>query len=265
MKNKLLLFLCLINIVIINSQTLSICGEGVINSLITNTSTPVYQTSGNFCDKVYDRFGNKYNLEDVEVNTGSGVNSKIVSPIVSCTAGYFKVFFANNSGMEIFSNPTHASRRAVICQVLNDISGFINSSFAVATPSVYVNILVDDILNYAPTSFSTGVLGLASSYYVAPQSPFSANPGVADGQIYKTITSEKDAYNGVISPLSLLNPSSTSFYHGLMAFNFYNASVNWNYNMGINCPSGIYDLYSVALHEISHALGFTSLISNSGV
>ncbi|MDX2174600.1 MAG: T9SS type A sorting domain-containing protein [Bacteroidota bacterium] len=266
MKNKLLLFFCLTCAIGIKAQTVSICGEGIVNSQVANTITPTYQTSGNFCDKVFDRFGNQYNFEDIEVNTGGGVNTKVVSPSISCTAGYFKVFFANNSGMEIFSNTTHADRRAVICQVLKDLSGFINNSFYVPTPSVYVNILVDDISFYAPGTSTSAVLGIASSYYVAPLNPSSPNPGVVENQIYKTITSEQDAYYGVASPLNLLNTGSSSLYHGFMAFNFNNTSlVNWNDNMGIVCPATNFDLYTVALHEITHALGFASLISGSGV
>ncbi len=51
----------------------------------------------------------------------------------------------------------------------------------------------------------------------------------------------------------------------MMAFNFSNPGILWHTNLGGPTSAGLYDLYSVALHEVTHALGFASLINFNGL
>ena len=222
-------------------------------------------TPGGIMDTVFDRFGKKHFVGDLQINlegrhVGGGA---MVSSVTSCTAGMFAVFFANGSGMENTTNPTHAARRQVVCEVLSNISGLLgyNSFYP---NSALVNILVDDITPYvAPFSPNfSGVLGLSTGFYAVPWNPASQNPGISENLIQKTIKSRVDAWTNVISPV--VPVFGNGFYHGLMAFNFSNSSINWNSAISSTAASTQYDLYSIVLHEMTHVLGFATLIDING-
>jgi Secretion system C-terminal sorting domain/Periplasmic copper-binding protein (NosD) len=156
--------------------------------------------------------------------------------------------------------PNDDARRAVVCQVFEDLAQFITP----ANPNTPVNIWVRDIgLTGAPAN----ALGGASSFYIYPAG--AGAQGILDGAVWQTIQSGHDAYTNVVSPLVSQNQQIGSvFYHGMMAFNFTN--FNWQTDLTTpiaNIPGGAngnYDLYSVVLHEITHALGFASLIFQDG-
>jgi len=224
-----------------------------------------YLTPGGLMDTVFDRFGKKHVVKDLQIKSngkqiGSGAQ---VSSIVTCTAGMFVVYYANGSGMESTTNPVHATRRQTVCEVLSNISGLLgyNSSYP---SSALVKILVDDISPYtSPFSPSTsGVGGLASAFYVIPWNPSSPYPGISENIIEKTIKSRVNGWNNIISPV--LPIAGNGFYHGILAINFSNPSFNWNSGISATASSSQFDLYSVVLHEITHALGFASLISANG-
>lgn len=107
-------------------------------------------------------------------------------------------------------------------------------------------------------------MGLASSFYVLPGVTPSIG-GIADNEIYKTITSGFDSYTGVAAPLFSTSTSSggSAYYHGMLAFNFSNPAINWETNMSATSTT-LFDLYTVALHELVHALGNASLINDLG-
>jgi hypothetical protein len=55
------------------------------------------------------------------------------------------------------------------------------------------------------------------------------------------------------------------FYHANITFNFWNPNLTpWNLDCQNSTSGGQKDLYTVALHEITHALGFSSLITANG-
>lgn len=218
-------------------------------------------------DNVFDRYGKKIPLSDLLIDKKGG-GTKAVGPL--CSSGYFDLYFEVGSGMEGNSSIEQA-RRAVICQVFSDIAQFIQTP----NPNIHVNILVkninpvlngyDPITNPNPAA-SSGVLGLATSYYVLPSLGPNIIGGIADNEIWKTINSGFDSYTNVASPLSS-TPSSNNgsgYYHGMVALNFNNPSFNWHLDLSQNTSNGLYDLYSVILHEVTHALGFTSLINVNG-
>lgn len=222
-------------------------------------------TPGENLDKVFDRFGTEYKLDDLRIKPattppkgGERLDEVVVPAQLLCSPGMFNIYFEQGSGCEQNAFPDNA-RRAVICQVFTDLSNFI----VPADPDVKVNILVKNIENVASYPGNTGILGLATSFYTVP-----ANPGVSgilDGQVWKTINSGVDAYTNVASPLITQGPTASgAFYHGMMAFNFRNASTIWHTDLTTATAPNTYDLYSTALHEMTHALGFASLISASG-
>lgn len=227
------------------------------------------QTSinGSF-DKVFDRYGKEYNLEDLRITKKDG--SGTPKNLLLCSTGYFDVYFEAGSGME-GGSLTEAARRNVLCQVFSDLSQFI----ATPIPTVKVNILVRNInpflqgynANSNPNpAASSSVMGLATGFYVVPTGAPTYG-GIVDNEIWKTINSGVDSYTDVAAPLASTAPTSSNgnFYHGMVAFNFNNPGlINWHTALNQLAPSSLCDLYTVALHEITHALGFASLIDVTG-
>jgi hypothetical protein len=243
-----------------------------ITTVQTHAQEKEFITPTGVFDTVYDRFGDKHAVKDLAItfnsstgtattNTGKGLGaSSQVNALTMCSAGFFDVYFANGSGMET-NTASHIARRNTVCHVLENISGLLN--WANWNSATRVNILIDDIGNYIGGPSTSGVLGVASSYYVCPNQPFSNIPGMVHSQVEKTILSKKDAWINVIS--APMSQSSTLYYHGFMAFNFYNTSYIWqaNYATQLASPTEI-DLYTIVLHEMTHQLGFASLIGRTG-
>jgi hypothetical protein len=221
-------------------------------------------TPGGAFDTLYSNYGSKHALKDILIDTNTyikGGSSYKAASLLCTSAGYFNVYFETGSGMEGTST-TDINRRNVICQLLTDISAFIQP----ANSTVRVNIWVRNINNIVPNASTSGVLGLATSYYALPLGAPSFG-GIADNEIWKTINSGTDSYTNLVSPLTTGTTTlSTSgqYFHGYMAFNFTNPSFNWNTDLTVLNPSGYFDLYSIALHEMTHALGFASLIYYDG-
>jgi hypothetical protein len=218
-------------------------------------------------DNVFDRYGKKIPLSDLLIDKKGG-GTKSIGPL--CSSGYFDLYFEVGSGME-GNSPIELARRAVVCQVFSDLSQFIETP----NPSIHVNILIKNIntelSGFNPTTnpnpaASSNVLGLATSYYVLPSLGPNIIGGIADNEIWKTINSGIDSYTNVASPLSSTSSSNngSGYYHGMVALNFNNPSINWHLNLSQNTSNGLYDLYSVILHEVTHALGFASLINVNG-
>ncbi|MGQ0829106.1 MAG: T9SS type A sorting domain-containing protein [Bacteroidota bacterium] len=226
-----------------------------------STASQVLTPDGVF-DNIFDKDGNKYMLEKLLIQDPQG-NTRAST---TCTPGYFRAFFDPGSGME-GSSTSETDRRNVICQVLTDISAFLPAPAGspLASGTLKINIWVRDISQIVANPGTTGVLGLATSFYVIPSGAPTFG-GIADNEIYKTLTSGFDSYTNVASPLISTNQGgngSGAYYHGMMAFNFSNPSINWETNM-TNTSTSLYDLYTVALHEITHALGIASLIDFNG-
>jgi hypothetical protein len=219
-------------------------------------------------DKVFNRFGDKMNLEDLLIDKNGDGTTKALGPL--CSSGYFDLYFEVGSGME-GNSAIELARRAVVCQVFSDLSQFIQTP----NPNVHVNILIKNINSelpgYNPISnpnpaASSNVAGLASAYYAVPSAPTPLVGGIADNEIWKTINSGIDSYTNFVSPLIIKGGNSNNYgiYHGYLAINFNNLTINWHSDLSQSTSTGLYDLYSVVLHEVTHALGFASLIKVNG-
>ncbi len=203
-------------------------------------------------ETVYDKEGQKYSLNDIVIND-SGIDILQRTNLVSCSStSYFNLYFEVGSGMENISDPVHNARRAVVCKVFEDLSNFINSPLT--TSGNKVNIIIK---NFANENVPSDVLGLASSFYIAPSNLANPLSGILDGEIWKTIHLGIDSYTNVSNVTNAL-------YHGKVAFNFNNSNIQWHTNLTSNAPSNLYDLYTVVLHEVTHALGFNSFINQNG-
>jgi len=222
-------------------------------------------------EKVFDHYGNSYKLSDIVIDKkkdSKGNFSRSTDP-TPLTCGYYNIYFETGSGMEDSSNIVHMQRRNVLCQVLTDLSNFINSPLSTNGLNNKVNIWVRNINNIiTPPNTPNGVLGLASSFYTMPYNTTSGFGGIIDNEIWKTIHLGKDSYTNVISPLTsngINSGQSGVFYHGMMAFNFSDVAISWNTNLTLASFPNKYDLYSVILHEMTHALGVDSLIDSNGI
>lgn len=222
---------------------------------------------GGYFDNVYDRFGNKYALGEIAIDDGlryasiKELNDKHTPSslvVATCTSGHFRLYLDNSSGMENFaSDPVHAARLNVLCKVLQDLSAFIQSPLS--TTGNKVNIWVR---NPASTGATGGVLGLATPFYYVPG--IASVSGIADNMAWITINSGNDAFTNVISPLVVSGGgvSGATFFHGQISFNF--SGTTFHTDLATPPAAGKYDLYTVALHECMHMLGFASHISANG-
>ncbi|WP_298118244.1 T9SS type A sorting domain-containing protein [Flavobacterium sp.] len=241
-------------------------GQNLPNGIETNLSP------NGVLENVFDHYGNKYKLTDIvvgkEIKDENGQILRSTNPL-PMTCGYFNLYFEDGCGMENTSIASHMARRAVVCQVFTDLSNFINTPLTTNGLNNKVNIWVRNINNIVPPESSSDVLGLASSFYSMPYNTTAGFGGIVDNEIWKTIHTGVDSYTNVVSPLvssAISSGTSGIFYHGMMAFNF-NATtppINWNTNLSITSFPDLYDLYSVVLHEVTHSLGFASLISSTG-
>jgi len=216
-------------------------------------------------DKVFDHYGNSYNLSDIMINKDSrGRDNLKTTNSTPFSCGYYNLYFETDSGMENTSNPIHVARRDVLCRVLTDLSNFINSPLTTNGLNNKVNIWVRDINNVVPPEYINQALGAASSFYTVPGVPNFDFGGIVDNEIWKTIHLGKDSYFGIFFPLQTNNNGQPQFYHGMMTFNFYSPDIEWNTSLTSTSFPDKYDLYTVILHEMIHALGFESLIDSNG-
>lgn len=239
--------------------SLSVFSQGKV----VKRNEETYLTPDGLMEDIYDNLGNKLTLYDIKIVPQTVLKSgEIITNTLLCSPGMFDLYFETGSGMENTADATQNARRAVVCKVFEDMSAFVNHP-----ASTRIRIWVRNI---ASGNTPAGVLGYATAFYNLPVSNSSALNttlnfgGIADSEVWKTIHTGLDSYTNLILPLESNNAAATNvFYHGMMAFNF-GSSYTWNTNLTIDAPAGIYDLYSVVLHEVTHSLGFASLINYNG-
>lgn len=219
--------------------------------------TPVYSPEGKM-ETVFDRFGYKYTLDDVRNTpkkhnkTGTSLRSNLL-----CSPGIFNLYFEAGCGAD-GGSATAIARRAVFCQVFQDVSDMIQTPLK--SNGGKVNIWIRNITQMQ--GYSNSHLGLASGFYNLPGTPNIINEGIADNEIWKTIHAGADSYTNTVNPIFSNDGQSLNFYHGVIGINF--AVYPLNTNLNSSATASQYDLYSVLLHEITHTLGFNSLIGPTG-
>lgn len=228
---------------------------------------PYYLSPNGLMDNIFDQYGNKYKLSDIKIEYERTIDNVLSRNEMLCSSGMFELYFETGSGMEDTSNATHNARRAVVCQVFQDLSDFINSPLKNPDNFTRVKIWVRNINSVVDSP--NGVLGSATSFFNVPYNSTVNFGGIADNEIWKTIHAGVDSYINVAAPVVSGSDAIGSgiYYHGLMAFNFNtnnSPAINWNTDLSVNPPTGQHDLYTVVLHEVTHALGIASLIDENG-
>jgi hypothetical protein len=205
----------------------------------------------------YDRFGNKYSLNDLAISnnriSSSGSVTSAGTTSLYCTAGYFNLYYEAGSFFDPSANP---GRIDVLCEMFSNLSGFILSPLTTSSTTPKVNI-------YCGTSTNTtGLLAQAGAFYVMPSaSSFYAQSGFIESQVFKTIVSGQDAYQNLPSQY-FTNSAPTNFFHGEILASP-SGTINWNFGLTAPTASTDIDAYSVFFHEAIHLLGFASLINSN--
>ena len=234
--------------------------EGGGNLLMANTNPDSLEVI------VLDRFGNQLTTKDKTAMNLNRDGEEL------CTCGdldpaidtdFFEIVFENDP--DIVGFDVNPDMMITICQVFRDLAVLIqqqNPNPCNLDPVPEPENVIIRIKEILKADLGSGiVLANASSRYIVPAIADEAvHTGIIDGEVWNVIN------RGQASQLFQLS-SETS--HGYVNVNFH-SSINWfadtDFNVGSNnAPNTVeHDLYSVILHEAIHALGFASLISETG-
>jgi len=242
--------------------TLSLCLTSMVFAQKTSIRGAEHLSPSGKLDTVFDRFGNKYALGQIAIDDGLRKTTTAEEPSAtipsSCSSGYFRMYLETGCGFD-GADPASVARLHVLCQVLNDLSQLINSPCTATGQKI--NIWVKNISSMGGPS---GALGVASSFFTVPYSTTAS--GIADNTVWVTANSGIDAYKNVTACITSpggIYGSGPTYYHGQMAFSCA-PSIHWHTDLSTPPAAGEYDLYTVALHEMMHALGFLSLVDHNG-
>jgi hypothetical protein len=234
-------------------------------------TSDVYYTPNGALDRVFDTNGTAYKLSEIEVAKPHVLkNGTATSSTLLCSSGIFELYFETGSGMEIVGNASHDLRRSILCQAFQDLSDFINTPLKNSGNTTKIKFW---IRNPTALNMPANAGGAASSFYSFPTYSFAISSqtsginGIVDNEIWKTIHTGVDSYSNTVFPI-VTTTTTSGFYHGWASFNF-NGTVDWNleynkYNAATAYPLNYIDFYSTIIHEVSHALGFNSLIGYNG-
>ncbi len=213
-------------------------------------------------DTVFDRFGNKYGMRDIMIDTISRHQSDgrfAPNNQMLCTSsGYFNLWFENGSG---FQNNQLAVND--LCQMFSDLSQFVQRP----SGGEPINIWIRDPRNLnIPPAIANTWGGLAISFYNLPTRRPSTFSGIAENEMWKSINSGTNSYSSTVLPLSQsggsANITSGAIAHAIIAFRF-TGGISWHYSPQPPNNNAA-DFYTVALHEFTHCLGFGTLMERTG-
>lgn len=250
-----------------------ICFFGLILCYSQQNPSSINYTPDGIFDNVYDKDGNIYHLSDIVAGRTIVSKSTTTANVLLCTAGIFELYFETGSGMENTAISAHNQRRAILCQAFQDISDFINTPLKNSGNTNKVKIWIRNPATLTP-AMPAAAAGAASAFYNLPifaaslpaqGLPFTS--GIVDNEVWKTIHTGTNSFNNTVFPIISIQ-NNTGFYHGWASFNFA-GTVNWNinynqYNAATGYVANSTDFYTTIVHEVTHALGFNSLLNYNG-
>ncbi len=202
---------------------------------------------------VFDRFGKTYSVNDLKIpliQQFSTKNSNITSTqYIDC--GYFRLHLDVLCGFDQ-QTAIDANKRIILQKVFTDVSNFVNSPLTANGNKVNIRIV-----NPITANLPQGVLGFGTSVYTTPTNFNSNNANaVLDNEVWKTIHLGIDSFSGNNIYNSTTN---NNFYHGSLGLSK-DPGIDWNTSLTNASTANQFDLYSTILHEVTHLLGFESLI-----
>lgn len=245
-----------------------------------NNNEEILSSPEGLFDKVVDSYGNTFNLTEIIAGkTYLDKNSVPSTNVLLCTSGIFALYFESGCGMEIVGNLLHDKRRAIVCQAFQDYSDFINTPLKNIGNTNKVRIWIRNFNNISPSMQLSGSSASAGFYNLPINITNSTSTGagtgvntnirggIADNEVWKTINTGVNSYQNTALPITS-NSFGMDFYHGLISLNFTQVP-NWNYdfskyNVATGFINGDFDVYGTVAHEITHILGFNSLMYYTG-
>ena len=223
---------------------------GAISPPPVDTTSPVI---------AYDRFGNTYTINQISFVPpgGAGLAPTPTRAYDDCgcddsnigiNTGYFDIWFEDCrfDTDEGFDDPTLGiDRRRVVCQVFAELANLIQVGNGGCGGEQTVNVQIVPSSDDTPITISlldNNLGGVGSAYY------FEREYGLAHGLPWTIINSGE-------VPVEF----EGNMFHGTIRINFDSPTIDWHLGLPPNNPpAGEDDLYSVAMHEALHMLGFAS-------
>jgi len=193
--------------------------------------------------KTFDRFGNYYPAKELEVNSNCGCENG---------SGIFELTFqdvCSNRNYGFNDEEIGLARQEVVCRMFRDLSVLLNPDNMI--PENLVNIEIRLSNGDGVNAMEDTDIAVASPIYYGA----GYDDGIIDGLVERAIQTKLNPYIG-FGNLDILQES----FHGFARFNFEDFEFYLNNENWISNPTGDKDLYSAALHEAFHLLGFASLI-----
>jgi hypothetical protein len=180
---------------------------------------------------IYDRFGNTYTSAELSIKTN----------LATCDGGHFELFFDGNFSQD---------EQNIICQAFKDISAEI-LLLPVVPPATNPKAKV----SITKSALGAQIHAAASPFY--DNSNVNCEKNVENNYVWRSLYVKNDL-------------KSNKVYDGVLYFNSdYGTTTtpkafNWHTNLTTNPPANYLDLYTIALHEALHIVGFASSINNNG-
>ncbi len=242
-----------------------------LNAQVTSGINASLSPEGIF-DNVTDRFGTVYKLKDIKIKNNNFIENRRNQNFLY-QAGIFSLYLEPGCGMDNSTISIQNQRRSILIQAFQDMSDFIITPLKNIGNTQKVKIWIRNPANLNP-AMPNNAAGVASGYYNLPIANIAVGTqgldtrgGIIDNEIWKTINSGKNSFEGTVYPVIGTVPNN-DLYHGWASFNFA-PTVNWNldynkFNSATGFVPNSIDLYTTVIHELMHALGFGSLIGSSG-
>ncbi len=274
---------------------LLLCLLGFIANSVFGQDDAVQMSIDGLYERVYDRFGTSYALEDLIVKpeqpSGFSVNrgGTPISLDGPCLAGNdFELYFELGSGFhsldtEVNGLPVNGpANQAIACRVFEQISAFLNTGCDANSGAHRVRIWfrpLEDVLDAndltpdpIPDIEAAGPftpLAVGSSFYELISVSDPDYGGIVDGLVWQNLQTGRDPWGTFTTPIfstgGQLQNATPDLFHGYIAYNFYRSDLPVIYN-GIADAADFFqvDLFATLLHEATHTLGFNSLIGPDG-